>query len=52
MSVVSTTPEFDAVTTGENEATRTDWLVISVEDWALIRRLVAEGLLTEREAGL
>lgn len=41
---LSTALEDEAIATAENEATQTDWRVISVEDWALIRRLVADGV--------
>jgi hypothetical protein len=41
---VSATVENEAVPTVENKATHTDGWVISVEDWALIRRLVADGV--------
>ena len=43
---MSTTLENEAMATVENEATQTRQIgwVISVEDWALIRRLVADGV--------
>ena len=45
---MSTTLENEAGTTVENEATRQVGSVISVEDWALIRRLVADGVPQRR----
>jgi hypothetical protein len=41
---LSTTLENEAIATAENEATRQIGWVISVEDWALIRGLVADGV--------
>ncbi len=41
---VSTTLENEAIATLEAEATRQIGWVISMEDWALIRRLVADGV--------
>ena len=43
-SPLSTTFENGATATVENEAPRQIGWVISVEDWALIRRLVADGV--------
>lgn len=48
---VSVTFENEAVAMVENEATRQIGWVICVEDWALIRRLVADGVPQRQVVG-